>query len=313
VRVGRRTRWIVAGGLGVLLLAAGGLLLALWASTPARSILAVEARELPEAWLTPGEPALMAPTSGGAAGAEEASPQEVSGGVAPRDVRQRGSLVFIGNGRRFGEETYELVVGEEGASLTSSGAFEVRILLATFRATFSQSLTEDAALRPTSYALHLDAPFGFGREIRTEISADGAVSTPGKEGSNLVVDPDRASMMGTFSTYTLLPFAFKAREESGVASFDVLAFTGRSEPEHGRSGSPGGGLTSVSVERLGNGSIRADGREIQVERYRVRSALGDSVLLARQDEFLGFLAGEGNETLFVYRSDYFPRGFDLLP
>lgn len=303
MRVGRRTRWIVAGGLGVLFLAVGSLLLALWASTPARSILSVEARELPETWLTPGQPALVAPTSAGGARGEE----------APRDVRQRGSLVFIGNGRRFGEETYELVVGKEGASLTSSGAFEVRILLATFRATFSQSLAEDAALRPTSYALHLDAPLGFGREIRTEISADGDVSTPGKEGSNLVVDPDRVFMMGTFSTYALLPFAFKAREESGVASFDVLAFTGPSGHEPGRSGSPSGGLTSVSVERLGSGSIQADGREIQVERYRVRSALGDSVLLARQDEFLGFLAGEGKETLFVYRSDYFPRGFELLP
>ena len=297
----------------MLFLAVGSLLLAFWASTPARSILSVEARELPETWLTPGQPALVAPPSVGAAGAEEASPQEVSGGPAPRDVHQRGSLVFIGNGRRFGEETYELVVGKEGASLTSSGAFEVRILLATFRATFSQSLAEDAALRPTSYALHLNAPLGFGREIRTEISADGAVSTPGKEGSNLVVDPDRVFMMGTFSTYSLLPFAFKAREGSGVASFDVLAFTGPSGPEPGRSGSPGGGLTSVSVERLGNGSIRADGREIQVERYRVRSALGDGVLLAKEDEFLGFLAGEGNETLFVYRSDYFPRGFELLP
>jgi len=231
--------------------------------------------------------------------------------AGPHAVRVSGSLVFVGDGRRFGEETYTLTVGDEGMELASSGVFEARVLLATVRARFTQSLAGDSLLRPTAYSLRLDAPLGFHRDLAGRIGSDGSVAVAGQDGGRATVDPNRAFVLGTFSTYALLPVAFRARERDGVASFDVLTFFGAADERSGNRNPSDGSIQEVTVERLGEGTIQADGKDLSVDRYRVRSREGETLLLAKDEEFLGLLADDGKHALVVYRSDLFPTGFQV--
>ena len=309
----RRTGWILGGVLGVLVVTAGGLVIALKVSAPPQAVAAVKEKALPAAWTVPEgtpsqSPSPDEPASGVAAALGQGFPD-----TSQPTVHETGSMVFTGDGRRFGEETYELSVGPDGARLTSSGVFEVRVLLVTIRARFSQSLAADVLFRPRTYTLHLDAPLGFGRDIRGEIAPDGSVVGTGQDGAGERVDPDRAFVLGTFSTYALLPLAFKAREREGGASFDVLTFFGPADDHAGAGRAADPGASSVTVERLDEATIRAGRETLTVERYRIRGGEGDSFLLARDGEFLAFLAGDDKHTLFVYRSDRFPAGFEVLP
>lgn len=306
----KRTAWILAGTIGVLVTTAGGLVIALKGFAPPQGASAV-VKAIPETWTVPEATTPQLPSPDDRASGEASTLGQGFPETAPFSVHESGSLTITGDGRRFGEETYELSVGSDGTYLTSSGVFELRVLVVSVRASFTQSLTEDAAFRPTAYTLHLDAPLGFGRDVQEEIAADGAVVTRGEDGAGTRINPDHTLVLGTFSTYALIPFVFEARQREGIASFEVLTVfgpPGQRQPDD----SAGRSSDELTVERLGDATILVDARELTVERYRIRNGTGDSLLFARDDEFLGFLGGDESHTLFVYRSDYFPKGFQVL-
>jgi hypothetical protein len=243
------------------------------------------------------------PASAVTKSAEAAEPPETA-------FSSSGALSFVGDGRRFGSEAYQLDIDENGAILESSGVFEFKVVV-TVRATFHQSLTADGELRPRAYALDFSAPLGIRREVRGEIGDDSVLFTDGDGRREVPVDPGRAFVLGTFSTYALIPALFSARQTDGSAVFDVLVFGGPPHQEDESLAEEPDGLPTMRVVRLEVGVIRSGDIELSVDRYGLESAFGDSLLFAKDGEFLGMIAGEGEDRLFVYRSDYFPDGFEI--
>lgn len=218
-----------------------------------------------------------------------------------------GSLALSADGRPFGDETYRIDVSTDGVSLSSTGRFWFKVVLATVRVAFQQRWEGTADLVPSSYFLHLDAPLGQGQEIAGRLKEGRYVVR--RNGAETVIPmvPGRAVVLGMFSTYAIVPLLFAEREVDGVATFDALAFGGPPGAASGDSGE----LPVVVVERAGTVDVIIDGISIAVDRLRIRSPYGDSLLYAKGREFLALTAGAADRPLVVYRSDYFPNGFSL--
>jgi len=312
----RRKRWFIIG-LSVVIpaLVAGGFFLAviLSSSSLSETTTEIEQREIPSSWLVEpdasGSPqAVVSSSDAKDPEGDKATEPERAGarGVAP--FVSTGSLVFVGDGRPFGAESYHLTVTEEGTTLTSSGHFAFKVVVATVRVTYDQTLRTDGYLRPVAYSLAFDAPLGFSRKVEAAISADTATVLTGENRRDLPVDPNRVVVLGTFSTYALLPALFELRANEGAASFEVLMFGG--PPDQARGNQVGNDdLPSMRVERCDDALLEAGPIQLAADRYRITSDLGESILFAKGNEFLGLLAGEGDETLLVYRADFFPNGF----
>jgi len=304
----RRTRrwvrvllWSIAG----LAVVVTGLLIALWVTTPAVPELtrAEEPRELPEEWLDPQPDPILAED-------EQRPAVEV-----PEDAfvpfTSRGTLALLGDDGPFGEEVYEISITPESAKLVSSGRFWFKILVARVVVGFEQSLTADSHLRPARYEMTFDGPLGFDQEMSATFAEDRALITRGDEEGEITLSPDRAFVVGTFSTYALVPRLFAEREQEGEATLDLLLFGG--PPSQGGSDDEATvGLPMVRVTRAGTATIRAGETEVVAERYLVLSGLGANELLARGDEFLAFRAVDETGSLLVYRSDYFPDGIEFV-
>jgi len=114
----------------------------------------------------------------------------------------------------------------------------------------------------------------------------------------------------TFSTYVLLPRLASLRREDGQATFDVLVFVG--PPGRGPSDADTDSLPIMTVERVGTAFLRTSDLRLEVDRYLVTSDLGESELYARGDEFLALHAGDSDDPLWVYRSDFFPDGIEVV-
>jgi hypothetical protein len=180
-------------------------------------------------------------------------------------------------------------------------------VLATVRVAFQQRWEGTADLGPASYSLHLDAPLGQGQDIAGRLEEGQFVVRRNGAETVIAVAPERALVLGMFSTYAIVPLLFAKREADGVATFDALAFGGPPGPASGDSGQ----LPVVVVERAGTVDVRIDGLPIAVDRLRIRSPFGYSFLYAKGREFLALTAGTADRPLIVYRSDYFPNGFSL--
>jgi hypothetical protein len=296
---------IVVGGLIVLV---AGLLVTLRLTSPSSDLLSpVVEKPIPEAWLEPPSSAYAGEGDTPLTSNPEA-PSEASISARRETFQSSGSLAFIGDGRPFGDETYTLEVSDQGVALESSGQFQFKVVVATIRISFSQSLRGDAALRPTDYRLRIDAPLGFGREISGSIRDGTADFTQGTERSSLPVDADRLFITGMFSTYALIPVLFEERQVGGEARFDLLAFGG----PPGSSGDNQGTTEVLTVTRKGEALLLADELRLTVDRYLLETPYGESTLLSKGRDFLGFVAGNGEKSMIVYRSDYFPNGFELL-
>ena len=55
-----------------------------------------------------------------------------------------------------------------------------------------------------------------------------------------------------------------------------------------------------------------DDQELTVSRYEISGDLGAMMLYARGVELLGLFAGDEEESMFVYRADYFENGFEIV-
>ncbi len=251
--------------------------------------------------VSPAVPVKEAPTDWVA----EPQPPEPTIGSAPWS--STGSLALSVDGRVFGDETYQLDVSAGGASLSSTGRFWFKVVVATVHVVFQQQWEGTADLRPASYSLHLDAPLGQGQEIVGRLDSDRYVVRRNGAETVISVTPERTVVLGMFSTYAIVPLLFAEQEVDGVATFDALVFGGPPGAARGESGD----LPTVVVERAGTVAVWIDGLSIAVDRLRVRSPYGDSMLYARGREFLALTAGTADRPLVVYRSDYFPDGFSL--
>jgi len=312
----RRWPWVVGLGVGIPVLLIGGFLAWMaWQGRSSESPLdAAVVRDLPEGWLE-SSPADVAPASV-TGGSTTQTPS--SGAVADDtpavaspldDLPLRGVLAFSGDGRTFGGERYELRATEDGrVLLESSGAFEFKIVVATVRVPFEQRLELDEALRPRTYRLHIDGVAGFGaRQVEAILTGSALRTTTGDDTQETPVDPDRALIVGTFSSYAVVPLLLAARDLQLPREFDLIAFGG--PPRSDDDSAPQ--LMVVAERELR--TLRTPSLTLQVDAYRITGGYGESLLLARGSEFLGLLAGEDDEQLLIYRADYFPDGFELVP
>ncbi|MCX6094196.1 MAG: hypothetical protein NTY63_05150, partial [Candidatus Bipolaricaulota bacterium] len=209
----------------------------------------------------------------------------------------------------FGEETYELRIAEEGTTLTSRGRFWFKVVLATVRVTFEQTLEADSNLRPTLYVAQFHAPLGMDRSIRAAGAGDRfLVERSGKE-EEIEIDRDRVITLGTFSTYALLPLLFALRQSAGSASFEVIMLGG---PPSQEASAAAVALPVMTVQYAGSAQLAAGESVLDVDRYRVSSTLGESDLYARGNEFLALHAGDEDNSLWVYRADFFPDGVEVV-
>jgi len=292
----RRLLWWTAGGLAALLTAA--VLVFLLSSPEVDLLLEVAPKEIPAGWVSTEEPAAEEVT---------ADPTAVAPGPAI-PYASSGRLALLGNGKPFGEEVYELRIDESGATLVSSGRFWFKVILATVHVTFEQTLEAESDLRPVMYVAQFHAPFGLDRSIRASVLDDRMTVERSGGTEEFQIDPARAFPLGTFSTYVLLPRLFALRHEDGLVSLDVLVFGG---PPSQASRPAGERLPTMTLERTGTARLRAGSVLLDVDGYVVLSDLGRSELYARGDEFLALRAGTEDESLWVYRSDFFPNGLEV--
>ena len=301
-RMSRRRKaviWI----LGLVGIAIGGLIIAFVLSSPSPIDLPldVETKEIPLSWVDPDGSESESPT---------AEPVDASSdSLAP--YVSTGKLALLGGGKAFGEEAYELTITDDRATLHSSGRFWFKVVLATVHVTFVQTFEGDGDLRPVMYVAEFHAPLGFDRNVRATVEDDRVTVERSGTAEQISIEPEKTITLGTFSSYVLLPRLFALRRDNGSASFEVLVFGG--PPNQGdNSDPPDDGLPVMTVERTGTASLRAGDILLDVDCYLVSSDLGDSEMFARGDEFLAFRAGDGDESLLVYRSDFFPDGIEIV-
>ena len=293
----KRWTWIALGtlaSLGLLLLAFV-LVLHFTAPAPPGNAPEVAAKAIPSDWVE--------------APAVQPAPEESATPFARATWQSTGALALTADGRSFGEETYELSVSVDGAVLKSSGRFWFKILLATMDVPFQQRWEGGADLEPMLYTLHMDAPFGQGQDVAGALDGDRFAVRRNRVETSVSIAPERAIILGTFSTYALVPLLFAERQQEGAASFDVLLFGG---PPGAAAAADGGGLPTIVVERAGTATARAGDLLIEFDAYKIRSPFGDSLLYAKGREFLALTAGTADRPLLVYRSDYFPQGFIVV-
>ena len=306
-----KRRMVIIGviiGIPVLLVGVALLFVTVFRPPLPEPIVPIEEKIFPSTWLagsTDDEPSGIH-IQDAASDSEEILPSTHAG--VP--FNSTGSLAFLGNGRPFGTESYQLQISEEGATLSSVGYFSFKVVLATVRVTYTQSLKTDKELRPTAYTLDFNAPLGLGQRIQAEISVDTATLIRNEARETVLVNVSRILVLGTFSTYALVPALFEARAEGDRVDFDVLIFGG--PPRQTSSDQRGDGdLPALTVERLQDAILETKTVRLVVDRYRIQSEFGESFLFAKGKELLGLLAGSKEERLFVYRTDYFPNGFTL--
>lgn len=301
------------------LLGVAGGVVAVWRPAP-EGPEPVAVKGIPDEWMSPPPGAeAMAPEREGREDLRiPSSPVPEMGGEAPTDharpapvplapYSSRGQLAYSVRGGILGHESYTLTVGSEGIRLTSAGQFTVRLLLVPMRATFTQEAVLDAQGRPVSYALEVHAPLGMSRTIVTEVEGERVTVISGDERGEASLAPGPAVILGMPSSLAILP-ALVVGSPPAASECQVLVVgtTSTSRTEEGAV------PTMIRAEPGGERIILAGGSRIAVDTYRLPSA-GDAVLLARGREFLGMQVGEGTDSLFVYRSDYFPDGFELVP
>lgn len=310
-RMSRRRRVVISVAT-VVVVAIGGAIAAFILSSPSVTDLSldVEMKEIPRSWVEATTTADATPTTP----SDDATPELPAGPLAdapPAPYVSTGKLTLIGDGKPFGEEAYELTISEDRATLHSSGRFWFKVVLATVHVTFEQTFEGDGDLRPVMYVAEFHAPLGFDRSIRATVEDDKVTVERSGDTEQIQIEPEKAFTLGTFSTYVLLPRLFSLRRDNGSASFEVLVFGG--PPDQGSDADPSeDGFPVMTVERIGTASLRAGDILFDVDCYLVSSDLGESELFARGEEFLAFRAGDEDESLWVYRSDFFPDGIEIV-
>jgi hypothetical protein len=302
----RRTKWIIGLAVGIPIALIGGVILVLLLTSPNpdAGLASIEIKELPDAWLqeTPEDPVDLEPST-------EAPAPEAEASVGDLGLPISGTLVMQGDERPFGEETFGIAIEEERVVLRSNGKFWFKALIATIAIPFDQVLTMDSELRPLTLSSTFDAPLGFGRSIQAEFEDELAIVQSGDDVSEYAVALDQAFVMGTFSTYALVPLLYELRQSEGVVSFDVLVFGG---PPNRDEEAVDDGLPEMRVEKIEDGAIRFDDQVLLVSRYVLSGDMGEMTLYARGVELLGLSAGDDEESMFVYRADYFENGFEIV-
>jgi hypothetical protein len=323
--VKRRTVWILGLSIGipVVLVAAALLVLRLSSSNPELDLASIEVKDLPDVWAQEPAATDVAEVPGVIGVPEEeesrANPavidtSDVGAVILPPTIEAfelpiSGTLVMVNGGKPFGEESFGLTLEGKTVMLRSNGKFWFKALIATITLTYDQVLQMDSHLRPMSLASTFDAPLGFGRKMQAEFSDELAIVRSGDDVEEFSIDLERAFVLGTFSTYAVIPLLYELRQFEGEVGLETLVFGG---PPNSSDDAKTDGLPETRILQIEDATIQFDGRQLVVSQYQVSGDMGTMTLFAHGVEMLGLLAGDEEESLFVYRADYFEDGFEVV-
>ena len=303
----RRTRWLLGLGIGIplALVAIAAALLLLSDSDPEATLTSIDVRDLPTEWTSE--------ESEFSAGVDTPEPTDAEMSTGPPTVDSiglplSGTLVMSGDGELFGEEAYEVSLQDGAVVLKASGEFWFTALIATITIGFEQTLEMDRTLRPRWLTASFDGPLRFDRELRADVGTSSISVVAGDDVRRIDLRKDDVFVVNTFSTYALLPLVFELRQPEGRIDFETLLLGG---PPSAEDDADADGLPMMRVERVDDGVIRYQDRELTVDRYVIAGDTGEMILYARGVELLGVTAGGEDGSLFVYRADYFDGGFDV--
>jgi len=291
----RRTVVFVLIGIAVIV---GGGIIAFQLTSPPTPILDSPLADSasPKEWL---ESAIEQPVSG----TEEGSHQTANG---PESFGSAGQLAIFANGQRIGSESYAIRTDSNQVDLESVGFFEFRVVIATVRAAFTQSL-QSVAGAPTSYSYELDAPFG--RSTVVEASAEGSALRVSRnnETVRMPIPTEGALVLGSFASYAVLPSLLGDLAVGDRWASAVFVLGGRPGSQEAQ----GEALQTLRIVRGQDERIRFGESLVTIEAYHVDSPSGGATLFAQGAEFLAFIATGENGSLRVWREDIFPDGFDV--
>ena len=295
----RRRVWrtVISILIGATLIVGGGLI-ALQLTSPTAPILDSPLADSasPQEWLD--APVEEIPSS-----EEESSPEAPD---AARSFRSTGQLAIIANGERIGSESYAIRVEGEQIDLESVGQFEFRVVIATMRAAFMQSM-QIIERAPTSYTYELDAPLG--RSAVIEASEEGKVFRVSRNGetTRIPIPNEGALVLGSFASYAVLPPLLgdlAVGDHWASAVFVLGGRPGSQEPQ-------GEALQTLRIVRGQDERIRLGESLVAIEAYHVDSPSGGATLYAKGAELLAFIAQGENGNLRISREDIFPDGFEV--
>jgi len=237
-------------------------------------------------------------------GTEEDSQETAS---RPDSFGSTGQLAIFANGQRIGSESYAIRTENDQVDLESVGFFEFRVVIATVRAAFTQSL-QSVAGAPTSYTYEVDAPFG--RSIEIEALAEGSALrvSRGNETVRMPIPTEGALVLGSFASYAVLPALLGDLAVGDRWASAVFVLGGRPGSQEAQ----GEALQTLSIVRGQDEQIRLGESLVTIEAYHVDSPSGGATLYAKGAEFLAFIAQGENGSLRVSREDIFPDGFDVV-
>jgi hypothetical protein len=112
---------------------------------------------------------------------------------------------------------------------------------------------------------------------------------------------DQAIVIGTFSSYALLP-SLLAVDGVSAATFDVLLFGGPPGTAQGGESEilPQMLVSSGDPVRISSGDL-----ELDADVYNINGPISEGVLYTRDGEILGLTLASGDGDIDVWRSDYF--------
>lgn len=212
-----------------------------------------------------------------------------------------GLLRMANDGKPFGQERFEIAVEGDSVRLTSTGEFLFKVVLVTVRISFQQELVVGRDGRPRFYRLATQAPFGQDMSLEATFSENIVELSIGSDLISRAIRPDQAIVIGTFSSYTLLPAILAVRGAS-AANLDVLLFGGPPGTEQGGEADflPQMHISDSVVAQVTSGNLALD-----VDAYRLSGPLGDGVLYARGNELLGLTLISADGSIDIWRGDYF--------
>lgn len=274
----------------------------------------ISSAALPPLPTAPSSPAMPAnPENAASPAPSESPPSEISESAPHPKVGllDQGTLFVEARGQRFATENYALERLPSGEIvLQSQGTLTFKIAFINTQATFAQAMRFDAEKRPLSYQLAINGPIGIGnRKVSSSFSATQGLLNDGEKESTIDLPEEPFLLLGMFSSYTIL--TLWADEPQ---SLKVISLRGER-----RAGSPEGppAAPTVTLERLGAVSLKAsDGSIVGAEEYLLRSERFALKFYRDGARFLGMRSvateKEPEGSFSIYRSDLFPKGFDVL-
>ncbi len=240
---------------------------------------------------------------------------------------ESGRLAFEAEGKKLGEETYQLERLPTGEyQLRSQGFFSFDVLASKVKFEYTQDIRVDPNLRPLGYSLDFQGPLGLGnRSTTVQIQAEKALISSGEKQREITVPQGRFVLLGMFSSYALATKLVTSGDRVRLAAFIAAGFDGpESQPQEIQPLLFPLEVVRVPLLRLKD---RATGNEVEVEQYLLRLGGRDGEdpsrddaegprLLAVKGEFWGLMStlqDASKGTFRVYRIDLFPQGFDIVP